>query len=232
MKKEDIVKFYLKYRFYLFPAAVAASSLFLIMFAIYPQTVKLINNQKTASDLISKSKLLETKVSALESYDEEDLSQKVGYALAVLPADKDFLDVLGLLQEQAVQSGFSITSIALGNTSGKVGSANSYTVRLDMKGAKVLFQSLLDKLENFARLAKIGSIDVISRQSSQSVDTTLEVEVLYSQLPKDFETVDSPLPELSKKDEELIALLIKNSTTLSNPEAILLIPKGKPNPFE
>ncbi|MBI2337868.1 hypothetical protein HYU95_01680 [Candidatus Daviesbacteria bacterium] len=232
MKKENIIKFYLKYRFYLFPAAVFLSSLFLIIFAIYPQTVKLINNQKVAGDLTNKSKLLEAKVFALESYDKEDLSQKVGVALAVLPADKDFLDVLGLLQEQAVQSGFSITSVALGNTSNKAGSASSYTVKLEMKGSKVLFQGLLDKLENSSRLTKVGSIDIISRQTTQSIDTSLEVDVLYSQLPKDFEKVDSPLPELSKEDEDLIASLIKNSTTISKPEEIQQTPRGKSNPFE
>ena len=46
MKKEDLIKFYTAYRAYIFPAGVALASIFLILFVIYPQTVKLFNNQK------------------------------------------------------------------------------------------------------------------------------------------------------------------------------------------
>lgn len=234
MKREDLLKFYLKYRFYFFPAAVVLSSLFLIVFAIYPQTVKLINNQKTANDLISKSNFLETKVVALEGYNEKDLSQKVGYALEVFPPDKEVLNVLGLVQNLAARFGFNITSISFGNSSNKAASTNSYTVKLEVKGARVLFQTLLDNLENSPRLVKISSIDISSNQVSQSISATLEIEVLYAQLPQSFGTIDSPLPQMSQRDEELIATLVKNRVTVSSPESesSQSSPRGKSNPFE
>ncbi|MCL5784721.1 MAG: hypothetical protein M1142_05205, partial [Patescibacteria group bacterium] len=84
--------------------------------------MKLISNQQTMGDLVKRSEFLETKVSALEGYNGEDLSQKAKYALAALPADKDFLNILGVLQKLVTESGFTVSSISLGTTSTKMGS--------------------------------------------------------------------------------------------------------------
>lgn len=232
MKKEAVVKFYLNFRLYIFPGIVALSSLFLILFAIYPQTVKLINNQKTAGELISKSKFLETKVSALESFNEEDLSRKVGYVLVSLPADKEFGSLLDLLQQKIAGSGFSIASISLGNTSAKVGNADSYEVKLELRGSRILLSTLLSNLESSSRLIRINSIDISSNQASQAIDVSLGIGVLYSGLPKNFGTADSPLPDLSQKDEELIAALVRSGGMGSSPLVIQSSPRGKSNPFE
>lgn len=232
MKKDDLLKLYFKYRFHIFPAIVALSSLFLIVFAIYPQTMKLINNQKTIGDLVNRSKLLETKVIALESYNGEDLSQKAKYALASLPMDKDFLNILGVLQRLVTQSGFTITSISLGTTSGKVDSVSSFPVKLQVTGARVLFQSLLDNLENSPRLVRVGSIEALSGQAAQSVSVMLEIEVLYSQLSQNQGSIDTPVPELSQKDQEIIIALMKSAETIPSPDYIPSAPKGKANPFE
>lgn len=230
MKKETIIKFYSNYRLYIFPAIVALSSLFLILFVIYPQTVKLINNQQTIGDLINKSKLIENKVVALESYDEEDLSRKVGFALVTLPADKDLVSILGLLPQLIVQSGFTIESISFGNTANKLGNSDSVEIKLEIRGAKIMFQTLLSNLENSPRLIRVNTID-ISAQSSQNMNAAVVVEVLYSLLPQNFGGTDSPLPELSQKDEQLLVRLARTSETVATFSAIES-PRGKSNPFD
>ncbi len=231
MKKETINKFYLRYRLYIFPAIVALSSLFLIIFAIYPQTAKLIENQKVAGDLTNKSKFLETKVVALESYNGEDLSQKVGMALDAFPADKDYGNILGLLQGLAAQSGFTISSIALGNTSGKLGNASNFEIKLEIKGPRNLFQIFLMNLENSPRIMRVSSIDISSAQASEALDAAVVIEVLYSPSPQSFGTVDSPLPTLSQKDEEILVALSRTTLTASF-SAVQPSQRGKANPFE
>ncbi len=228
--KKEIIKFYSIYKLYVFPAVVALCSLFLIVFAIYPQTVKLIDGQRVASELISKSKFLETKVQALESYNKDDLLRKTGIVLYALPSEKDYGNVLTMLQQLVAQSGFSITSITVGNATGKLGNLESFEVKLDLKGSRILLQILLENLENSPRLVRIKSIDVSSGQSQQDIDISLVLQVLYSKLPQDFGMTDSPLPELDQKDENMISALEKVSAENMAPSAES--PRGKVNPFE
>lgn len=232
MKKESISNFYQKYRLYIFPSLVALSSLFLIVFAIYPQTMKLIDNQKAIGDLMTKSKFLETKVSALESINSEDLSTKVGSVMQALPADKDFGNILDLLQQLVTQSGFSISSISLSNSSSKAGKTESFEVKLEVKGAKSLFKNLLTNLENSPRLIRVSTIDFSSNPASQIVDASLVIEVLYSKLPQNFGAEDSPLPQINQNDSRLLALLTKTTTISSSSATLNISPRGKANPFD
>lgn len=237
IKKELVTKFYLNYRLYIFPAVVALSSLFLIVFAIYPQTVKLLDNRRLAEELINKSKFLETKVAALESYDEEDLSRKVGLVISSYPADKDFGNILGVLQQQARQFGFDIVSASLGSTAGKLENTESYEVKLEITGMRTLLSSFLNNLENSARLIRVKSIDV-SSVSTSALGVTLSVEVLYAKTPQTFGSADSPLPTLSQKDEDMLTTLAATSgtpvtsVTSATSSVIPASPRGKLNPFE
>lgn len=231
--KKDIVKFYSEYRIYIFPAIVALSSLFLIVFAIYPQTMQLIDGQKTASELINRSKFLDIKVAALESYDERDLSRKVGFVLNSLPAEKDYGNILTLLQQIVLQSGFSMTSVSVGNSAGKVGNVDSFEVKLDLIGSQGLLQTLLDNFDSSPRLVRIKSIDVSSNQSQQNIEVSLALQILYSALPQNFGKTDSPLLELNQKDEELISTLERSSGVMQGLSGDSSgSPRGKPNPFE
>lgn len=233
MKKETITKFYSDFKLYIFPVVILLSSLFLIVFAIYPQTIKLIDNQKLAENLVSKSKFLETKVVALEDFNEEELSQKVGFALASLPAEKDFGNIFDLLQRLISRSGFSISSISLGSSGSKMGNSESYEVKLEVKGAKAMFPILLSNLEDSPRLIRINTIDVASRQASQGLEASLVIGVLYSPVSQNFGTTDSPVPRLSQKDEELLARLAADrSVPVSQAPRSPATSRGKSNPFE
>lgn len=242
--KENIVKFYSNYRFYIFPAAIISASLFLIFFVIYPQTMQLLTSQKLSGDLLTKSKFLETKVAALENYDEVDLSQKIGYVMAKLPAEKDYSNILGLLQQLTAKSGFSITSIVIGNAGSKLGTVNSYDVKLEVLGTKALFPNLLNNLDNAPRLLRVNDMNVSSSPTSNVLEASLTVKVLFLELPQTFGTEDSPLPQISQKNEELLAKLVQtgevsisapttpavSTTQPSQPGE--LSPRGKANPFE
>lgn len=232
MKKETILKFYSNYKLLIFPAAVALSSLILIVLVILPQTIKLVTNQKVGDELLSRSENLEVKAQTLEGINEEDLSRNVGYALAVYPSDKDFGNVVGIIQRIASQAGFSIVSLSLGGAGSAIGGSQSFNVSLQLTGSKALLPILLSGFENAPRLMRIGNLEV-SSPGAGGVQVSLGVDVLYANPPRDFGTVDSPLPQLSAKDEELLVKLARVSgQPVSAPSDFVSTSRGKVNPFE
>lgn len=231
MKKEALVKFYSTYKLYIFPSAVAISCLILIIFVIYPQLGKLISNNKMAAELQSKAELLEVKAQTLEGLDESDLFSKLNYALLFFPADKDFTNVLGLLQNITSKSSFGILSFALG-TQTEEKETQGYLVKLEVKGPRFLLPQLLASIENSDRVMRVTSIEV-NLLPGESVDVFLGVNALYLSAPSSFGTTDSPLPTLTQEDKQLIATLAKQGGVLKQPAVSApTVPLGKSDPFQ
>ncbi len=232
MKKETVINFYLTYRLYIFPAIVALSSLILILLIIIPQLFKLISNQKTQGELINNLKFLEVKAQALDNYDSRDLSNKVNYTLASYPRDKDFGNAIGLIQNLTIQSGFSITTMTIGTSSNKTANSQSYSIQLQVVGPKNLISAFLSNIENSTRLMRVGSIEITNAPGQQAVNVALNLDILYAPVPGSFGSIDSTLPELSQKDQALLATLAKNFTPAFTPANVSLPARGKANPFE
>lgn len=234
MQKEDILKFYSKYRLFVFPATVALSSLLLIALVILPQTIKLVTNQTTGSELLNKSQFLEVKAQTLETLDAGDLTKKVDYALNVYPPGKDFGNVLGIIQRITGQTGFSILSFNIGGSRGS--ETQSYSISLQLIGSRLLVSTLLNSLEKTPRLMKVDSIEVSQATGIQGVEVNLSLSVLFSPLPQNFGTVDSPLPELSQNEEELLVRLAGAQEGVGiaggEGEVSSTTQRGKANPFE
>lgn len=237
IKKEQALKFYLNYKEYVFSVVVVLSSLILIIFVIYPQTSKLISNRQVEEDINQRSKFLEAKAQALESYDQEDLKLKVGKVLSAYPVDKDLVAAVSLLQDFITQSGFSIISISIESGSIKAGT-QSFSIKLEILGAKASLPVILTGIENSTRLMRVSSIETTSGRDPVSATASLTVDFLYSSAPEGFGSVDSPIPELSQKDEEVLTKLVAvggGTTPVVQPEIPLpseLPPRGKANPFE
>lgn len=236
MKKEELSKFYLKFRLYIFPSVVALSSLIMIVFIIYPQALKLIDSQKQQEDLITKSQFLEAKAAALENLDDSDLTKKVSYVLNAYPQEPDFVNVLGILQTDANQNGFGISALTV-NSGASSGSSQKYTVKLDAIGSRNSLSRFITSIESSGRLIKVKSIEISPGRDTDSANVSLEVEVLYASIPSSLGggSADSPLPVLSEKDEQLITTLAGFSTPL--PAAVLTqsakpVSRGRANPFE
>lgn len=233
MKIETISKFYQTYRLYIFPGIVALSSLILVLFVIYPQTIKLINNQQVQGEVLSRSNFLEAKAQALESYDFEDLNKKVNFAVGSYPTEKDFVFSINLLQGLISQSGFNVISLNLGSNSGQNSDLQSYNLRVQVQGPIILFPTLLSRIENSPRIMKVSTIEVNSEKDPQKATADLVVDVYYSSAPKEFGNINSELPELSPEDEAVISKLAKSGTSILQPPISSQIgPRGKENPFE
>lgn len=232
MKIEEIRKFYLKYKFYLFPAIVAISSLILIVFVIYPQMASLIINQAVEKSSFDKSKFLEAKAQALESYDVSDLNRKVGFAISSYPTERDSIYAIGVLQGLMAKVGFNIISISQGASIAKSGNIQSYSFKVEVLGPLSRLPFLLNTIESSPRLMRISGMDV-GGSSAQGVSVSLGVDLLFGSAPLGFGSIDSPLPTLSEKDGEIIAKLVRSGIPSSASQANLSnVTKGKSNPFE
>lgn len=235
MKKDQIIKLYQTHKLYIFPSLVAIASFILIISVIYPQTVKLITNQQFQNQVSIKSNFLETKAQDLQSFDPTDLNQKVDFAVSSYPTDKDFVTVLALLQNLTSISGFSTISISLGSDSSKDPNAQSYSIKLDILGPTALSPNLLSNIENSPRLMRVNSVEVTSGKDPSGSTISLIVDVLYSPAVGGLGSVDSLLPSLSEREEEIIAKLARTAPQVSSEQSsqpIQLGPRGKENPFQ
>lgn len=232
MKKEELLKFYDKFKLLIFPAVIVLSSLILIILVIYPQVTKLLANQKAAGEIAEKSKFLEAKVQTLESYDPADLALKVNSALSSYPVDKDYVNVLRLLQNIIAQSGFSIVSLSLGAVSERSGNVSSYGLKLDVLGPTIKLPTLLSNIESSYRLMRLSNLETSAGKDLQT-SASLNVEVLYASGPVGFGSIDSPLPELSSEEETILARLARvGDITIEEQTTAQLGPRGKSDPFE
>lgn len=231
MKKEEVLKFYSKYNFYIFPSVVALSCLLLIVFVIFPILSELISNQKTSGELQNKHKFLETKAATLEGFNEEELKFKLSSLLAVFPTEKDFGNALFIIQNITKELGFVISSFTIGGGSEK--GEQSYIVKITIQGSKTLLPTLLNKIEIANRVMRVQTIDITQSRDPQFLEANLSIEVFFASAPSGYGGVDSPLPALSERDEQLIANFTSGFTpSVSGQEGIIQTPVGKANPFE
>ena len=235
MKKEEILKFYIKFRLFIFPFVVALSCLILIAAVLYPQTEKLILNQKLHNDLTSRSQFLEAKAATLENIDETDLSKKLTVALSSYPLERDFGNIVGILRSTANANGFNLNGLIINPVADDgSGGTQKYSVRMEVLGPENLLVAFTTGIESQPRIMKVGTIDVSKNAQGGSVNVLLSVEVLYASSPQNFGGPDSQIPLLSANDEALLTTLAsyRGVSQPSAPAAVQFGPRGKSNPFE
>lgn len=230
MDKQQLFLMYQKYRLIIFPVTTAIAGVILIAFVIVPQLSKLMNNNAAYTDIQEKNSFLEVKAEELEVIDGEKLKQKLDVSLLALPSNKDLTDVIGILQNVVTQSGFGISTLQFGADTA-ISGQQAFKVKLEISGPKAIFSNLLTNIEGSYRPMKIDSIDITSSRDSEQVNGTLNINVFYAPIPNSLGGVETPLPKLSEKDEEVIASLSR--VTSSTPAVATNLPaRGKTNPFE
>ncbi len=212
----------------IFPVAVALSCLILIVFVMIPQLTKFLKNSQVEASFKTKSDFLDTKVEALESLDEKDLQKKARDAVISFPQEKDFVTLIILLQKITSENGFNMTSLLFGGA--RFSKDPSYGILIEVAGPKSIFARLLNSIETSHRLMRIDRIEISSGKSGDVISANLSISALFAPIPGNLGSVDSPLPPISKGEEELMARLSKGQEVPLT--AVELSPTGKSNPFE
>lgn len=232
MKKAILVSFYSKYQLIIFPILVAISSIILIVFMIYPQIIRLLKNEQSLREIRHDVKFLEVKAQDLEGLDEVDLTTKVNVSLALLPADKDFVQAVGVIQQLVQRSGFNLISLQLGSSKESAG-VLGFAIKMEIAGPKITLGQLLTSIETSQRVMKVSSIEVTTTRSGDLINASLTIDVFYSPAPSTLGAINAPLAKLTSDEEELIITLSSAIPSApAPPDTLILQPRGKANPFE
>lgn len=238
MKKEELLGFYMKYRIFIFPVAVICSSIILIVLVIYPQISKLLANRTEYAEVLKKSQFLEVKAQELSSIDDNEVKRKLNIALMALPPEKDYAEVIGLMQVLVGKYGFILDSIRVGtNSTEKTGGGEGFTIDLEIQGPKSNLKSLLNTLEDTSRVIKMQKIDVSAGGVASGVNKiNLVLNIYYAALPSNLGSSDLPVPKLTDEENTLINNIEINRNSIytgtTDQQDSTPVPKGKLNPFE
>lgn len=238
MNKEVIGKLYFKYRFYIFPAVSALCCLILIIFVIYPQVTQVIKSFDDLQQKENKLHVLKVKTADLEELNEAELTQKLNAMLVVLPEDKDYPSLIGVLRSLTSRFGVLLSSLQIGKVSSpaKAETGSAFAVTLEFSGSKALVSRLITALESSNRIMKIRSMDLSFNKTTDAINASFMLDVFFAPIPTNIGSYETPLPKLTQKDQEMIASLTRDinkpvSLPISSSSATT-VTRGKINPFE
>lgn len=227
---KEVKLFYDQYKIFIYPVLVSVTSLFLILFLILPQIKGFLGGRENLELSRNKLEILSVKAKDLEAINEEDLRKKMGLTLTALPQEKDFPQVIGVLQEVAKASGMVLVSVQIGQAQNAT--ANSgFPVKVEVVGSKIALTMFLKNVESASRVMKVGSIELSFSKLQDNVDASVMIDVFYAPTPSALGAVTDNLPKISPEDEKIIVSLSRApvSTFSAIPTNVSL---GKSNPFE
>ncbi|MBI2601187.1 type 4a pilus biogenesis protein PilO [Candidatus Daviesbacteria bacterium] len=192
---------------------------------------KFLTNSKTESELVNKLKNMEVKADELEQLSNRDLSKDVNVALFAYPSEKDYGQVIGLVQRITAQSGFNISNFQFNDISEAAQFGSAYGIKLEVLGAKDRLSELIEKLEAPPRLLKVRTLGINSGADNTIVTAVISLHAYYSDLSKNAKVLpDQPLSKLSDTDEGVLRELSRYDVLSGSSN--LYKPHGKVNPFE
>lgn len=233
--KNQARELYQKYKIIIYPVAVGLASLFLIVFIIYPQIRAFLNGRGTLDGVNQKAKFLDVKAQQLSQIDESDLNKKLALAVSAVPLDKDYGSIIGLIQQIGADSGVTVTNLSLSPSSNE--KVTGFSARVEVAGGKLAIENMIAGIEKSPRVMKISAFDISSSNVDGGVGASFVIEAYYAPAPQSLGAIDAQLPELSQKDEQILANLARsslaNSISLTSPTTTgQLLPRGKANPFQ
>lgn len=230
METDDLAVIYNKYRIIIFPALVVMVGILLIVLVIYPQSIKLLNNNKAYGGLVDQNKFLDVKAQELQSYDIQDLQKKVNISLTALPSDQDYAEVINILENLVDTAGFNLVSLSFGSGKQTENGRSLFSVRLEAIGPKSALNSLLTNIESSYRPMKVSSFDINSSGSGDTLNAIISIDIFFQPLPSSLGGVNSPVPKFTDKDEQLLNILARSTSAGLN--TLILPARGKLNPFQ
>lgn len=219
---------YDQYKIFIYPVLVGLASLFLILFLILPQIRGFFSGRENLQQVKENLKILTAKAEDLAAINEDTLKQKLGVALTALPLEKDFAQVLGVLQDVAQVSGVSLTSIQVGQA--QASSESGFAVKVEVVGSKFTLATFLRDVENASRVMKVQGVELAFSRTREGADASILVDVFYAPTPQALGAVTESLPQITTEDEAIISSLSR--APVSTFSATSSLPRGKANPFD
>lgn len=230
---KEVLKLYEQYRFIIFPVLTAMVGLVLITLIVVPQTLSFVSNQEALKKSLENLSFLEQKAATLGVLNGDDLKKSTEIMVTVLPDDKDYSRILGQVQSITQANGFSIASFQVGTpfTDTSTG-ALGFSIKVEVVGQKENFRNLLNGIENSNQVLKLSGIEISDQSDLARLESVLSIDAYYAPLPKAIGSLQSPLPELTSDDIDILTKYSKLVSTRTSTATFSASPKGKLNPFE
>lgn len=220
------MKLFLQYKIFIYPVAVVAAALILVVFVIVPQLQGFFSGQVILNSARIRLDNLDAKASTLQNLDQKAYQDKLSAVFYSLPVDKDLDVIIGVFRNLTNSAGMILSALQIGASSE---GGNSYSVTAEVIGPANNLSSLLDVIDNSPRVMKFLSLET-NLVGSDLVNATIVVNVFYAPVAKSLGSVDALLPELTEKDQAILKSLTVSGSITSQEQVVL--PSGKTNPFE
>lgn len=213
MGQNNLRFLYYRYKdspYYSFGVAVIILSVSLILFfqIIIPQIENWFSIRNEVIATRARIDTINNNINFMKNIDKAVLNKQVSVMSDALPTEKDFGPIINALSESAVQSGVALDDFQfqVGDTSSSSGKLNN-TAQKDLSAIKLTFVLtgdasgiglFLKEIEEKLPLSEVESVE------GDSLSTTVKIQFYQKEFPKIIFKDDQPLPQLSKKQLELI----------------------------
>lgn len=228
--------FYLNNKFALWPIISVVAIILMMVFIIVPQALSYPKISQQITEKQAKIQVLNDKSQKLENLDLNKLEQDLKVVLTVLPVSEDVPSALSVIQNMMSKVGLNLESSSYAAPQRASSGQNTSTIRLIAVGPVTSVKDFLDNLDNAPRLFQLESINLAFHKEDSGVDVEMPLSVFSSPQPQSIGTVDSPLPELSDKEKELVMKFQKSIEDMASSGSAAInsdaVPLGKADPFE
>lgn len=187
---------------------------------------KIGEEQQKIADLKARNAQLATKANLLAQQDRQLLLSRTQAALNAVPADSPALLALASANNLAGQKGVRLTDFRV--TEKKEQKAATIELTLNLEGTLASSLAFLTSMKSTAPLVRVSEIR--STLAEGLARTRLTLAAIWSPLPSDLGSPESPVDALTRPEEEIA----DKFTQLKQPTSEVIEaspPEGRANPF-
>lgn len=204
---------------------------------IFPQISKIQKSYSTMDEQTDRLEKQKGKLAQLKSLNEYELSKKAEISLKAVPQEQSALSLIYTVSRLAQEKSLIVKSLSVSNSAtatqinpDEKPSDNSVVkLNLTVDGP---VEILKDFLTSINKTFPIISVNTISTTSEGDIlTTTMSLSSFYQPLPENIGKIDTPLPQFSQDQENVIIGLGKFTSVSEALPSGQVNPEGRVNPF-
>ena len=214
---QQSAKFHLpkKYTYILLPVLLIALAAVSLPFFVIPQVNNLIKTQKDIQKLQQKDSSLKAKIAQLENLSETEINTNAALLTLALPTQKaveeSFIGLMTLASQNNLQLlSLKLTPGLISTDSAKVNTSNNaqdLLIDIGLQGETIALENYLNAI-----LRTLPILTVEETLISYPDTLTIKLASSWSPLPTKLPSVETPLPQITAKDQNIIQLLQEYKT--------------------
>lgn len=211
-----------RYRFVLLPLAACLIIVVTTIVFASPKLKTIAEIKQRLPEEKEKLSRLTKKAAQLESLDERELEKKVTMSEKALPSKKTVSGILSVFSSLAEETDVFFVDFEVSPGKFLPGEFEVVLFEATFKGPREEVKTLLEKMRQVLPVVKVVGFEI------KGEEATLSVESYFSPLPESLGKIDTPLPEISQKEEKIYQKIAQFKII---EKELPSVPGGKENPF-